>query len=144
MKKYIIILALMLKANVYGQLPETTIYGTYYSKGNKFERWSIMTINSDSTFLYEYGVGGCQADISGTWARVNNFLVFKNDFEYTDEYFKSLDSTSAMNDTLVILMPKAFYPDLGRIWWKIKKRSIKPMKPIDTGCLIEKNNHKKN
>ncbi len=102
-----------------------------------------MTINRDSTFLYYYSVGGCQAKITGRWRIKDKLLKLSNDYVFTTDYAPSLDSTIQINDTLTINIPVAGYPDLSKVNWKIGKNYLKPLGIIDTGCLKEKWKHVK-
>jgi hypothetical protein len=113
--------------------------GTYSSVNNKFERWSIMKLNNDGTFSYNYGVGGCQATVTGTYKVDNTKIEFKND----SEFLSKSDEEQFIIDSLMIAIPTYYYPNLGLSHWRIGKDFIKPLSSIDTGCLEESGKHKR-
>jgi hypothetical protein len=99
-----------------------------YSIG-EFEFWSIITLNQNHTFEYKYGVGGCQATITGKWTEEYGMLKLTNDLEY---------SPKAKTD---VMAPS--YPNLNNVLWKEKADGLKPLKEIDTGCFKTKKLHKR-
>lgn len=104
--------------------PIDDLNGIYHSVNNKFERASVLILKSDSTFIYKYAVGGCQAEITGRWNQKEKMIEMTND----PEFFNS--------DSII-------YPDMSRENWMIKKKGLKPTGPIDSGCLVEAGLHKK-
>jgi hypothetical protein len=97
--------------------------GQYISVDSKFEKSSILTLNSDSTFSYSYMLGGCQDRIKGMWTVKNKSIILQTD--------NSNDSKSY------------HVPDLNSIKWTITSKGLKPSNTIDNGCFKESALHKK-
>jgi len=120
---------------------EFDISGTYHSVNNRFEKWSIMELNKNGSFKYNYGLGGCQGIITGTY-RINNWLIyFVNDKEFTKEYLKAVNDSISKIDSTFVNIGTPIMPDLSLTEWKIKNNAIKPISEIDCGCIIEKGKH---
>ena len=138
MKHIIGILLLLNCSAAFSQPRELT--GTYISVCNLFERWSIMTLNEDYTFSYDYGVGGCQATVTGAFSVDGATLRFEND----QEFLHDTTTDSISTDSIEIDLSTPFYPNLALTKWKIGKHFIKPLDEVDTGCLrvIEKHKRK--
>lgn len=141
--KSILFILFLIQVNIAIAQNNNSIIGTYYSVNNEFERWSIMKLSSDGKFIYSYGVGGCQANVTGVYKIRNNKLIFKNDPEFTKQHLDSINQEIVINDSTTINLPQPVYPDLSLVEWDVKKRYIKPTKPLDCGCLIESGKHKK-
>lgn len=137
---YIIILAFL---NSFGQHEKNELIGTYYSVDNKFKKWSIIELKVNGVFKYKYGLSACQAEITGTYSVENKKIRFKNDREFSKKYLESKRDSIIKSDSIFVGMEIPIYPDLSLTEWKIKRNSIKPISEIDTGCIIEKGNHKK-
>jgi hypothetical protein len=75
--KRILSLILLFQINTIFAQNNKSLIGTYYSINNEFERWSIMDLTSDGKFIYSYGIGGCQAQVTGVYKIRNNKLIFK-------------------------------------------------------------------
>ena len=115
--------------------------GTYYYVDNEFEKLSIMTLNSNNTFLYKCHLGGCQYNITGTYRIKGKKVYFTNDEKFTPDYIKNeVDSLVAL-DSMFSNITAPFMIDLSLVEWKIKKNSIKPISEVDCGCFIEKGKH---
>ena len=119
---------------------ENGLTGVYSSVNNKFERWSTMTLNGDSTFIYNYGLGGCQAEIKGTFTVRNSKIEFANDSEITSNEIVNLTES----DSLISEIGTPFYPNLSLVDWKVGNNFIKPLGTVDSGCLQESAKHKLN
>lgn len=119
-----IILTLVWTATSYGQSSRGGLMGIYKSNGNSFERYSIMTLETNNRFVYKYGLGGCQGEVKGSWKNVDKKITFENDPLF-------------LNDTIVQ------YPNLGLTTWAVKTIGIKPEQAVDSGCLKEDNVHLK-
>ena len=98
------------------------IYGLYSTVDNKTQRGSILTLKTDSSFRYEYMLGGCQDKIDGKWTYSNNKIYLK----------------PVIDDTV-----KRHQPALQNITWEITKKGLKPDAVIDNGCFREDAVHKK-
>lgn len=98
--------------------------GVYQSKKDKFERYSIITLKDNGQFTYEYGLGGCQGKVKGSWKVVGREVQFKNDSEFSK------------NSTIV-------YPDMSKTNWRATKIGIKPIAPVNSGCLEVAGTHLK-
>jgi len=103
-------------ATTFGQGEHDGLWGTYESTDNGFEKYSIVVLKKDYSFIYKSGLGGCQVEVTGTWTIENKKLKFTNDKEFLD------------NDII-------HYPNLGLTTWTIKKLGIKPDKIVDSGCV---------
>lgn len=119
-----IILTLIWATTSYGQSSRGGLIGVYKSNGNSFERYSIVTLETNNRFVYKYGLGGCQGEVKGTWKIVGKKMVFENDPIFLD------DST-------------IHYPNLGLTTWTVKTIGIRPEQTVDSGCLKEDNIHLK-
>lgn len=101
-----------------------------------------MTLKPDKTFIYEYGLGGCQGRITGKWFNGKNILKFVNDNQFLEK--QKENSTELRNEeakNLENLRP--MYPNLSLINWKFNGKTIKPLRPLDCGCFIVKERHRK-
>ncbi|MEP1033619.1 hypothetical protein [Ekhidna sp.] len=116
------------------------VAGTFSSVNNKFERWSVMTLDQNGTFIYSYGVGGCQAKVTGTFSVDNSMLKFVNDSEFASK----VNTEDMTTDSLTYNIGTPLYPDLSLVDWKIGKNFIKPLNSVDSGCLVESGKHKLN
>jgi hypothetical protein len=141
--KRILSLILLFQINTIFAQNNKSLIGTYYSINNDFERWSIMDLTSDGKFIYSYGIGGCQAQVTGVYKIRNNKLIFKNDPEFTKQHLDSINQEIVIDDSTTINLPQPIYPDLSLVEWNVKKRYIKPTKPVDSGCIVESGKHKK-
>lgn len=117
MKKLTIIILAFVFCSFYGQKDYNGLIGTYDSRDNRFEFYSIMILQKDNRFVYKYGVGGCQGEVTGNWIVENKKLKFTNDNEFLN------------NET-------TFYPNLGLLYWTVKKFGIKPDEKVDN-CFFE-------
>lgn len=100
-----------------------------------------MELNKNGSFKYNYGLGGCQGIITGTY-RINNWLIyFVNDKEFTKEYLKAVNDSISKIDSTFVNIGTPIMPDLSLTEWKIKNNAIKPISEIDCGCIIEKGKH---
>ena len=133
--------------------PETDGFvGKYYSIDNKFERFSGMELTENGRFVYKYALGACQGYVEGSYTIIKHHIKFKNDYKYTIEYLKKeRDSLKIVDSMLIVNNPDfakiydlyPFIPDLSLTEWIIKSNSIRPILPIDCGCVIERGKHKK-
>lgn len=143
MKHFLTIISLfLLLTESFCQTSDNNLIGVYKSEKNGFEKWSVMTLKPDYTFIYGYGLGGCQGRITGKWTNEKNILKFINDNEFLEkktENSKEIENEETEN--LKNLRP--VYPDLSRINWKSNGKTIRPLKPIDCGCFIMKEKHRK-
>jgi len=115
--------------------------GVYHSVNNTFERWSTMELGVDKIFWYHYGVGGCQATVTGSYEVIDGVIYFKNDTMFTDTYQQSQAHSIVVNDSLTIEVGVPYYPDLSLVEWTVGRRSIKPVATIYTGCMEEDRKH---
>jgi hypothetical protein len=122
LKRLTLILLTIISLNVRGQNSTDGLIGVYESKGNKFERYSILILNKDNVFIYKYGVGGCQGEIKGKWTIENKKVKLTNDQEFLN------------HGTIV-------YPDMSLTTWTVKKIGVKPDKLVDSGCVKESQLH---
>ncbi|MFT3701534.1 MAG: hypothetical protein QM802_04155 [Agriterribacter sp.] len=104
-------------------LTTNDVTGVYLSVNNKFEKASALTLNNDSTFLYEYALGGCQDEVKGKWALKSNQIYL---------------TLNINRDSVVYHIP-----DLNNVSWTIVPSGIRPNTIIDNGCFKEKALHKK-
>lgn len=118
------ILTLVCVATTFGQSSRSGLVGVYKSNANSFERYSIMTLETNNRFVYKYGLGGCQGEVKGNWKVVDKKIVFENDAAF-------------LNDSII------HYPDLGLTTWTVKKIGIQPEQVVDAGCLKDDNLHLK-
>ena len=100
-----------------------------------------MTLGPQNTFIYSYGIGGCQGEVTGTWTINNERIKFKNDDEFKTDSIGYVNLV--VNDTLTLKISKPFYPDLSITDWKIKSKSLIPIGIVDSGCLTERGRHRK-
>ena len=100
-----------------------------------------MELGADWTFRYHYGVGGCQATVTGSYEVINGVIYFKNDTVFTDTYQQSQEHSIVVNDSLTIEVGIPYYPDLGLVEWTVQRSSIKPAGAIHTGCMEEGGKH---
>lgn len=100
-----------------------------------------MELRADRTFRYHYGVGGCQATISGSYKVIDGVIYFKNDKLFTDAYQQSQEHSIVVNDSLAIEVGVPYYPDLSLVEWIVRRSSIKPAGAIHTGCMEERGKH---
>lgn len=119
-----ILLTLICGATTFGQSSRGGLVGVYKSNANSFERYSIMTLETNNRFVYKYGLGGCQGEVKGTWKVVDKKIVFENDAAF-------------LNDSII------HYPNLGLATWTVKTIGIKPEQAIDAGCVKDDNLHLK-
>jgi hypothetical protein len=119
-----ILLTLICVAISFGQTSRGGLVGVYKSNGNSFERYSIMTLETNNRFVYKYGLGGCQEEVKGNWKVVDKKVVFENDAVFLD-------------DSII------HYPNLGLTTWTVKTIGIKPEQSVDAGCLKDDNLHLK-
>ena len=97
--------------------------GQYTSVDNGFEKASVLTLNSDSTFTYYYMLGGCEDKIKGKRTNKYRSIILQTDFN---------------KDSILYHVP-----DLNNISWKITQKGLKPSDTIDNGCFKEFALHKK-
>ncbi|MCP9768481.1 hypothetical protein EGI22_11205 [Lacihabitans sp. LS3-19] len=107
-----------------GQTRKVDHAGVYKSNVNTFDRHSIMTLDTNHKFTYEYSQIGCKGEVKGKWEIVDKKIQFENDSIF-------------LND------PKIPYPNLGLSPWVIWGMGIKPEKTIDSGCMEEHSMHLK-
>jgi hypothetical protein len=119
-----IIITLIWTVTSYGQSSRGGLIGVYKSNENSFERYSIMTLETNNRFIYKYRLGGCQGEVRGKWKIVDKKIAFEND-------------PSFLNDSII------HYPNLGLTTWTVKTIGIKPEGPVDSGCMKEDNLHLK-
>lgn len=137
-----ILFILFLSTESYCQTNDTDAIGVYKSNRNGFEKWSVMTLKPDKTFIYEYGLGGCQGRITGKWFNGKNILKFVNDNQFLEK--QKENSTELRNEEAKKLENlRPMYPDLSLINWKFNGKTIKPLRPLDCGCFIVKERHRK-
>lgn len=98
------------------------LFGLYSTIKNRSLRGSILTLKTDSSFRYEYMLGGCQDKIDGKWTFSNNRIHLQ----------------PVISDTV-----KRHQPALQNITWEIRKNGLKPDAVIDNGCFKEDAVHKK-
>jgi len=108
----------------FAQSSQDKLVGIYSSNANKFERYSVMSLEADKRFTYKYGLGGCQGEVKGTWEISDRKVKFKNDLVFT-------------SDSIVL------HPNLGLSTWSVNGRGIRPDQAVDSGCLKEDNLHLK-
>jgi hypothetical protein len=83
MKRFVFIISILLSSlAAFGLATPKQVSGAYYSVNNKPERWSILSLTDNHTFKYNYGLGGCQAIITGKWTIKRNQLILINDPEF--------------------------------------------------------------
>lgn len=119
-----ILFLFLVSFNAHGQGANKRLVGTFAPKNNAFEQWSVLTLQGDQRFTYNYGVGGCQDEISGTWDVKGKKLIMTNDKKFLN------------HDTI-------FYPDMSLTTWTIKKKGVKPNGSVDSGCIKETRLHSK-
>lgn len=115
-------LTLFCVATTFGQSNRRGLVGVYKSNGNSFERYSVMTLETNNRFVYKYGLGGCQGEVKGNWSVVDKKIVFENDAAF-------------LNDSIT------HYPNLGLTTWTVKTIGIRPEQAVDAGCLKDDNLH---
>lgn len=120
--RYFILFTLI--SNLLFQNDRNNLAGKYYSESNKFEKWSEMELTKDGHFIYSYGLSACQGKVTGMYSINKNRITFKNNEEFITK------SNSAEF--------RPIYPDLSLCEWKIKSKSIEPLRKIDCGCFAEK------
>jgi hypothetical protein len=118
------LLLIFFTATTFGQGEHDRLLGTYESTSNGFERYSVVILNKGHRFIYKSGLGGCQVQVTGTWAIENKKLKFTNDKAFLD------------NDTI-------HYPNLALTTWTIRKLGIKPDKKVDGGCMEDDKLHRR-
>ena len=142
MKYFLIIFSFLLfSIELFCQTKDYNVIGIYKSEKNNFEKWSIMNLKSDYNFIYEYGIGGCQGIITGKWRIENKRIKFINDNQFINNENNKPNEENKESSEIDNLTP--YYPDLSLIDWKFNGKIIKPISPIDCGCLIVKEKHKK-
>jgi len=104
-----------------GQQRHDGLIGAYQAKGG-FEKYSILVLKADKSFTYEYGLGGCQGEVEGTWIVKKNKLILTNDNEFLGKEI-------------------AVHPDMSLTSWTIKKKALKPDGMVDCGCVKETRKH---
>jgi len=119
-----ILLTLIWAVTSLGQSSRGGLIGVYKSNGNSFERYSVMTLETNNRFTYKYGLGGCQGEVKGNWKIVDKKITFENDLSF-------------LNDSII------HYPNLGLTSWTVKTIGIKPEQNVDSGCLKDDNLHLK-
>ena len=139
-KPFLTFLLIIIYIFVFGQKKEIRL-GNYNSVDNKFEKWSILLLQKENRFVYKYGQGGCQGEVTGSWIKKGNYLLLENGSEYINNENNKTDLLQ-VNDTLAMEIPLPFYPNPGKVKWKIKGNSLKTEDEIDTGCFYEKGIHK--
>jgi hypothetical protein len=112
----------IISLTVRGQDSTDGLIGVYESMDNKFERYSILTLNKDKVFIYKYKVGGCQGEVKGKWTIENKKVRLTNDQEFLN------------HETIV-------YPDMSLTTWTVKKIGVKPDNLVDSGCVKENQLH---
>lgn len=122
MTRLTILFILTIAFTASGQETNDRLVGVYKAKDNAFEKWSILTLQRDKRFKYEFGVGGCQGEITGTWDTKENKLLMTTDKEFLDD-------------------ENIFYPDMSLTTWSIRKKGIKPNGSVDSGCVKETRIH---
>jgi hypothetical protein len=100
--KRILSLILLFQINTIFAQNNKSLIGTYYSINNEFERWSIMDLTSDGKFIYSYGIGGCQAQVTGVYKIRNNKLIFKNDPEFTKQHLDSINQEKLCSKIYIV------------------------------------------
>jgi len=136
MKRFVFFISILLISHTaIGQATPKQLSGDYCSVNNKSERWSILSLKENQTFKYNYGLGGCQAIVTGKWTIKKNQLFLINDPQFNPVNHLGNDSLKKM--------PRPFYPDLSKTNWIVKTNWIKPIEIIDCGCLKENGKHKK-
>jgi hypothetical protein len=124
LKRLTLIFLFISSIGVRGQASYDGLIGVYKSTGDKFEKYSTLTLEKENRFIYKYGAGGCQGEVMGTWTIENKRLKLTNDKVFLN------------NETIV-------YPNLSLTTWTIKKTGVKPDKLIDSGCVKDNHLHKK-
>lgn len=137
-----IILFFFLSTESICQTTDSNLIGVYKSKKNGFEKWSVMTLKPDNTFIYEYGLGGCQGKITGKWFNEKNILKFINDNQFLENQTENLTEIKD-KESKNIEYWRPIYPDLSLTNWKFIGKTIKPLRPIDCGCFNVKERHRK-
>lgn len=128
MNQLFLILIFCFSISCFGQSSEQkkNLLGIYNSQNNKFEKWSIIELKNEGKFIYKYCLGGCQAEITGTYVVAKNIISLKNDPEF-------------LNNNREEFSP--IYPDMSLTKWIIMRNFIRPKKIIDSGCIKEKGKH---
>ena len=137
-----IVLITLVPFMTYSQTNSKQLIGEYHSRNKKIDSWSILRLHENDRFEYSYGLGGCQAFITGRWLVKENRLYLFNDNEFRTNYSNPAD-TLLINDSIDVYLPRPLYPDLSLIDWIIGKNWIRPNGFIETGCFYEFGKHKK-
>jgi len=142
MNRYIILILLTILTTSLSGQTNNNLIGEYHSVNNRFEGFSNLILLDGSRFVYEYAFGGCQGNITGYWKIDGKYLKLECDKEFNNNSTTS-EKITIGNDSLIMTIPKPFYPDLNNIKWKIGNNWVKPVNAIDSGCMIEKGKHKR-
>jgi len=65
-----------------GQSTVDGLIGIYESKPKGFESYSVMKLDEQNRFTYNYGVGGCRGEVTGNWRIIDQKLQFETDEQF--------------------------------------------------------------
>jgi hypothetical protein len=108
--------------------PDQKVVGTYYCVSDRFEQYSRITLKPEGVFMYTAGTGGCQIEVTGRWRAEKNKLYLINDKEFQSN---SADTSHYYS----------FYPDMSLTAWTISLNALKPLHPVNSGCVVANKKH---